>query len=269
MTSDCIIGCHFFFLLGVVVFDKLNYNWNNYSRPQACRLYEGLGFLQKHATEIGAGHMNFMLGGFAEEITAESLGINRMSHSHPHDLEDLNNGTKFENKFGTGEKPVDTKKLLKHDFIISNSAGQNGVHLWKFLTAQCWAYTDTESVLFLFVFFEDVQKHFREISGDRKNTVLPVNLRTGFPREKIANVTKLQDADTKPCFYKRVDLGKNVFNDISKTILDDGICHFDQHGQVGGRSFVENTLIKEIERLKNGNEVHRHVRRRWWFPFGS
>jgi len=251
------------------MFDELNYDWDNYASLHSCRLYEGLGFLQKHATEIGAGHMNFMLGGFAEEITAESLGINRMSHSHPHDLEDPKNGTKGENKFGTGEKPLDTENLITHDFIMSNSAGQNGVYVWKFLTAQCWSYTDIESVLFLFVFSEDVQKHFRKISGDRKNTVLPLNLRTGFPRVKIPDVTKLQDADTKPCFFKRVNLGKNVFNNISKTILDEGIHIFDQHGQVGGRSFVENTLIKEIERLKNGNEVHRHVRRRWWFPFGS
>ena len=31
----------------------------------------------------------------------------------------------------------------------------------------------------------------------------------------------------------------------------------------------DNTLIKEIERLKNVDKVHRHVRRRWWLPFGS
>ncbi|MHA1969488.1 MAG: hypothetical protein ACW964_17035 [Candidatus Hodarchaeales archaeon] len=253
------------------MFNKLNYDWDNYSSLHSCRSYEALGFLQKHATDIDAGHMNFTLGGFAEEITAESLGINRMSHSHPHDLEDPRDGTKGENKFGTGKKPLDhPKKFITHDYIISNSAGQNNGYIWKFLTAQCWGYTEIKSMLFLSVFDESAQKYIREKSGDRKNTVLPVNLRTGFPRVKIPDVRNLQDAeDAKPCLFKKVDLGKNVFNDISKTMLDDGICHFDQHGQVGGRRFIKNTLIKEIERLKNGNEVHRHVRRRWWFPFGS
>lgn len=254
------------------MFDKLNYNWNNYSRPQACRLYEGLGFLQKHATDIGANHMNFSIGGGgAEEVTAESLDIKRMSHSHPHDLEDPKNGMKGENKLGTGEKPVDhPTRYITHDFIISNSAGKNIVYDWHFITLQCWVYTDTESALFLLAFDDNAQKYIREKKGDRKNAVLPVNLRTGLPRVKIPDVRNLQDAeDTKPLFFKKEDLGKNVFNDISKSMLDEGIHIFDQYGQVGGRSFLDNTLIKEIERLKNVDKVHRHVRRRWWLPFGS